>query len=292
MTFTCGSLFTGIGGIDLAFASAGCDILFQVEIDAYCTKVLEKHHDRYWPHATRFTDVREVGGHNLPRVDILFGGFPCQDISVAGKGMGIQEGTRSGLWFEFARIIGELRPRVVLLENVANILTRDGTIVIANLAQMGYVGHWGIVSAADAGAPHQRERWFCVAYRTGDQRHLRLQLGSNGRAHQTKQIGVGYPALVNASSQRAGSQRTGASLECRLGGNTDGLSDWLDRPRWPARPGQEQFAWEPPRVVSGQPNRTARLKSLGNAVVPAVVYPIACEIVTWLEAQAREEGVA
>jgi DNA (cytosine-5)-methyltransferase 1 len=172
---TAGSLFSGIGGLDLAFALAGFDILFQVEINEFCQKVLAKHKQEYWPHAEILADVRDVGKHNLPHVDVLFGGFPCQDLSTAGKRAGLVEGKRSGLWFEFARIIGEIRPRIVLLENVSGITKlrkgKDGEIsppdmalVIASLAQMGYDARWGIISAADAGAPHQRDRWFCVAY--------------------------------------------------------------------------------------------------------------------------------
>jgi DNA (cytosine-5)-methyltransferase 1 len=172
---TAGSLFSGIGGIDLAFSLAGFDILFQCEIDEFCQKVLAKHSKEYWPHAELFADVRTVGKHNLPSVDILFGGFPCQDISNAGKREGLVAGTRSSLWFEFARIIGEIRPSVVLLENVEAITTprkkEDGSlqppdmaVVIDTLASMGYRARWGIIAASDAGAPHQRNRWFCLAY--------------------------------------------------------------------------------------------------------------------------------
>lgn len=164
--YTVGSLFSGIGGIDYAFSEAGFNILFQVEIDDFCRKVLSKHAPRYWPHSTQFTDIRTVSRDRLPTVDILVGGFPCQDVSLAGKRSGVHQGTRSGLWLEFARIIGDLRPRAVLLENVPGILTLDGCNVIADLAALGYVGHWGIISAGDAGAPHRRERWFCVAYAT------------------------------------------------------------------------------------------------------------------------------
>ena len=103
---TVGSLFAGIGGIDLAFEAAGFRIAWQVEIDDFCTDILSKR----WPDVPRYRDVRECGAHNLARCDVLTGGFPCQDISVAGQGAGILAGTRSGLWFEFARIIGELRP--------------------------------------------------------------------------------------------------------------------------------------------------------------------------------------
>ena len=111
--------FSGIGGFDLGFERAGIETIWQVEIDEYCRKVLARH----FPHAQRFSDIRECGAHNLTPVDVLSGGFPCQDISVAGKGAGI-EGERSGLWTEYARIIGELRPRYVIVENVAALLGR------------------------------------------------------------------------------------------------------------------------------------------------------------------------
>lgn len=165
---TAGSLFSGIGGLDLAASLAGFDIRFQVEIDPFCRKVLTKHAPEYWSNAAQFTDVRECTGSELGYVDVLFGGFPCQDISVAGNGVGI-EGERSGLWWEFCRLIGEIRPRAIVLENVAAITYdgRGGTAVIAALAGLGYSAQWGIVSAADAGAPHERKRWFCVGYRNG-----------------------------------------------------------------------------------------------------------------------------
>lgn len=166
---TAGSLFSGIGGIDLAFALAGFNILFQVEIDDFCQKVLAKHGPTYWPNAEIRADVCRVGRHNLPSVDVLFGGFPCQDISNAGKRAGIAAGEKSGLWREFKRIIGEIRPSIVFLENVPTITVKDrgGVEVITDLAEMGYDARWGIVSAADAGAPHQRDRWFCVGYTNG-----------------------------------------------------------------------------------------------------------------------------
>ena len=104
-----GSLFAGIGGFELGLerAISGSETIWQVEREPFCQKVLKKH----WPNATIYDDVRTVGSHNLESVDILCGGFPCQDISTAGKGKGL-EGEKSGLWFEMLRIISELRPRV------------------------------------------------------------------------------------------------------------------------------------------------------------------------------------
>lgn len=168
MTLTAGSLFSGIGGLDLAAAWAGFDIRFQVELDEWRRKVLAKHAPQYWPNARSFKDIQEVHAQDLPPVAVLFGGFPCQDVSHAGKRSGMGKGTRSGLWSEFRRLVGDLRPRAVVVENVKGLLTLGGSGVIADLAQMGYVGRWGIISAADAGAPHLRERIFIVAYAIED----------------------------------------------------------------------------------------------------------------------------
>ena len=116
-----GSLFAGIGGFDLGFERAGMRVAWQVELDPYCRAVLARH----FPDAARFEDVCEVGARNLAPVDLICGGFPCQDLSPAGRGAGI-DGARSGLWAEFARIVRELRPRYVVVENVPALLTGKG----------------------------------------------------------------------------------------------------------------------------------------------------------------------
>src|SRR6185312_5367478 len=154
-----GSLFAGIGGFDLGFERAGFKTIWQVEIDSFCRRVLAKH----FPEAERFEDVRDCGKHNLRPVDVICGGFPCQDISNAGKRAGI-DGERSGLWSEFARIIGELRPRFVVVENVAALLGRGMGRVLGDLAEIGYDAEWQVISAAEMGALHLRERVWIVAY--------------------------------------------------------------------------------------------------------------------------------
>jgi len=160
---TIGSLFAGIGGFDLGFQRAGFDIGWQVEIDPWCRKVLAKH----WPQVPRFKDVREVGAHNLPPVDVVCGGFPCQDISVAGKQKGL-DGERSGLWFQMRRITSELRPQFLVVENVARLLTNGMDRVLGSLAEIGYDAEWQVISAADMGAPHLRKRVWIVAYPNSD----------------------------------------------------------------------------------------------------------------------------
>lgn len=159
---TIGSLFAGIGGFDLGFERAGFTTRWQVEINPVCKAVLT---DRF-PHARQYDDVREVGKHNLPRVDVLTGGFPCQDLSSMGKQRGL-EGKRSGLFFEVARIINELQPKWVVLENVVGLLScnngKDFQTVIETLAECGYLGFWRMLNAQYFGVPTKRRRVFIVA---------------------------------------------------------------------------------------------------------------------------------
>jgi DNA (cytosine-5)-methyltransferase 1 len=156
---TFGSLFAGIGGFDLGLERAGLVCKWQVEIDDFCNKVLAKH----WPNVMRFQDVRQVGRKNLESVDVICGGFPCQDISDAGKRGGL-DGARSGLWFEYYRIIREIRPRYALVENVSAITKRGLGTVLGNLAELRYDCEWYRLPAFAVGAPHQRNRMFILAY--------------------------------------------------------------------------------------------------------------------------------
>lgn len=155
-----GSLFSGIGGLELGLEWAGVGhTVWQVEKEPFARAVLAKH----WPDAERFDDVRTVGAANLPQVDVICGGFPCQDISYAGKGAGLA-GERSGLWYEYARIVRELAPRFVVVENVSALLTRGLDAVLGTLASLGYDAEWSCVRASDVGARHRRERVFVVAW--------------------------------------------------------------------------------------------------------------------------------
>ena len=155
---TVGSLFSGIGGFDLGFERAGYEIKWQVEIDDYASAVLAKH----WPNVRRYRDVRTVGA-DLGRVDVICGGFPCQDVAKGGLKAGL-DGARSGLWVEMERIIRTLRPRYVVVENVDGLLARGMGTVLGDLAEAGYDAEWACVSARDIGAPHQRDRIFLAAY--------------------------------------------------------------------------------------------------------------------------------
>lgn len=160
------SLFAGIGGIDLGLERAGMRCVGQVEIDPFCRRVLAKH----WPDVPRFEDVRTVTASDFHEtIDVIAGGFPCQDISNAGKRVGI-DGERSGLWSEFFRLICEVRPRFVLVENVAALLCRGLDRVLGDLASIGFDAEWSVLSACAMGAPHTRERVFVLAYPSGDAR--------------------------------------------------------------------------------------------------------------------------
>jgi len=156
---TFGSLFAGIGGIDLGFERCGMQCKWQVEINDYAQKVLAKH----WPKVHRERDIRECSARNLERVDIIAGGFPCQDISYAGLGAGL-DGERSGLFFEAVRLVRELQPRAVVLENVAALLTRGLDRVLGTLAEIGYDAEWHCIPAAAVGAPHIRDRVFVIGF--------------------------------------------------------------------------------------------------------------------------------
>ena len=154
-------LFSGIGGFSLAASWVWQDeleIAGFCEIDKYAQKVLQKN----FPGVPIHEDITKLDGKDFKNIDLITGGFPCQDISVAGKGAGI-EGSRSGLWSEMHRIISEVRPRFALIENVPMLTIRGGTRVIADLAEIGYDAEWQIVGADDVGAWHRRKRiWICA----------------------------------------------------------------------------------------------------------------------------------
>jgi len=153
-----GSLFSGIGGIDLGLERAGMTCIWQVEIDDYCLRTLNK----IWPSVPKYGNVRDVGRHNLESVDLIAGGFPCQPHSVAGKRRGAEDDRN--LWPEFSRIIAELRPRYVLAENVPGIITTYLDTVLSDLESQGYTCATFNIPACAFDAPHRRERIFIVAY--------------------------------------------------------------------------------------------------------------------------------
>jgi DNA (cytosine-5)-methyltransferase 1 len=294
---TIGSLFSGIGLLELGLEWAGLGpTAFQVEQDPFCRRVLARH----WPDAVRFDDVRTVGGSTLPAVDLLCGGFPCQDISGANPdGLGL-DGARSGLWFEYLRIIEETRPRVVVIENVSRLVRRGLDVVVAGLDGLGFEVEGTRLQARDVGAPHERERLFLVAYLAdavrGDERvepGWRLGEGRAGPTGPTRSgegvaDGDGDGAGRGAGRGWRGRGQSGPSAvgeggrtaEPGVGRDAAGCADRLDAARWPAGRGPYQHPWEPPRLVEPRslPDRSARVKALGNAVVPHCAYVVGCRV--------------
>jgi DNA (cytosine-5)-methyltransferase 1 len=281
-TITFGSLFAGIGGMDLGLERAGLRCAWQVEIDDFCRRVLAKH----WPDVRRHDDVRTFPP-TAPeewRCDLIAGGFPCQDISNAGKRAGIG-GERSGLWGQYARIICILRPRCVLVENVAALLGRGIGTVLGDLAACGYDAEWDCIPASAVGAPHIRDRTFIVGYPSRGRRPAWMVPGADeagpvpgaggsvvshagsgrqpGRDEQVEQEEAGQqpPRRDDANGFRADVSRAdsvGTGLERpRVFGPTP------DRVAWGAEPGVCRVASRTTAIVD-------RLRGLGNAVVPQV----------------------
>lgn len=269
-------LFAGIGGFSVGFEKAGMECAGHVEIEKYAQKVLLKH----WPNVPLLPDVKEVIGDEFGKVDVLCGGFPCQDLSVAGKQKGIH-GERSGLYDEVIRIAGVCRPRFIVLENVANLLSRTDWFgyVLGRLAEIGYDAEWEIVRASDLGAPHRRARVWIVAY----PRHLcggyalggdeQLHSGSQiekafGDASQSTTSGSGKEPEVVADTNEKGLQ--GRKIIQEPGKIWEGAEKQFER--FSESCGRENWASEPGmgRVVDGVPKRMDRLKCLGNALVPQI----------------------
>jgi DNA (cytosine-5)-methyltransferase 1 len=210
------SLFSGAGGFEIGLDAAGLTCVAQVEIDAKCRQVLARH----WPGVPKFADVRAVGKRNLPGCDVVVGGFPCQDISQAGKRAGLVAGKHSSLFFEMCRVIHELRPLYVVFENVPRLLSsddgRDFTRVLMALDRLGYSGAGRVVDAQYFGVAQRRRRVFGV--------FTRLDSGARGCAEilAVREGMSGHPA----PGQEAGEDVAGT-----LGGGTEGRgwNDDLDR---------------------------------------------------------------
>jgi DNA (cytosine-5)-methyltransferase 1 len=225
---TVGSLFAGIGGLELGLERCGMDVRWQVEIDPWCRQVLAKH----WPNVERHDDVKTWPKADTERVDVICGGFPCQDISTAGKGAGLS-GERSGLFFELMRVVREMEPRFILLENVSALLVRGMDSVLGELAQVGFDAIWHCVTAASVGAPHRRDRIFIIGYRPS--------------------------SLADTVSERGrGGETRGQDAENAWQPSTSPWDGW-----WDIEP-------DVGRVAHGIPRRVDRLRGLGNAVVPQV----------------------
>jgi len=248
--------------------------IWQVELDPYCRRVLERH----FPDATRHEDVRTVGAHNLDPVDVICGGFPCQDLSYAGTGAGLA-GARSGLWTEYARIVGELRPRYVIVENVAALLDRGLGTVLADLAALGYDAEWDCIPASAVGAPHRRDRLWLVAYPHAQRRERRT---GQPRPRRRLELADRRRTVDGSHANSAGPQGHGHQPADLRNGQSEVA---LGRDEW--------WATEPDvgRVAHGVPARVDRLRALGNALVPHIAERIGRAIVTYEQrAVVRQEA--
>ena len=268
------SLFSGIGGIELGLHEEVKTVAY-VEREPYAQAVLIKRmQEGILDNAPIYDDVCTFRGKKYRGfVDIVFGGFPCQDISFAGKGAGIKEGTRSGLFFELMRVVGEVRPAFVFLENVSAITTRGVDAVLGALAEAGYNARWLTIRASDVGARHRRDRWFCLAYtKSASERSLRRRELA-GRAELSE---ASIRENNVADTQKYGDKRecgtmgeAKAESECEddgaeLNGESKTERMWKTDPA-DFEPASESFVG---RVANGIPKRLDRLKCIGNAVVP------------------------
>lgn len=260
-----GSLFSGIGGLELGLERAGVgQTVWQCEQDPYARRVLARH----WPDVVRFDDVRTMGiDAPIPAVDVICGGFPCQDISNAGKQEGIH-GARSGLFFEIMRIADLVRPRYLVLENVAALLYRGMGTVLGALASGGYDAVWDCIPAQSVGAPHRRDRIFLIAWPISDAHGPEIWDGPKwapGKRYDVQGCGQPQPGHHGPAGNMAHpisiSGGTGPQSK-QPKGNTPGErtshGGW-----WSAEP-------DVGRVANGVPCRVDRLRCLGNAVVPQV----------------------
>lgn len=209
------ALFAGAGGGILGGHLLGWRTVCAVERDAYAAQVLaQRQNDGALKAFPIWSDVCSFDGRPWRGVvDVVSGGFPCQDISAAGNGVGI-DGARSGLWRQMARIVGEVRPRLVYMENSPLLVGRGLAVVLGDLAEMGYDARWGVVGAADLSAPHQRDRIWIVANASG----RRLGEPASGKVEQSRRaetVGRGDP-VANADSARQ-SQPAWREQECGVG---------------------------------------------------------------------------
>jgi len=299
-------LFSGIGGFSLGLERAGMRTVAFCEIDPFCRRVLAKHWpdvpvwgdirtltgDWLVANTRRECDairreasdmagaaraakenkterqrMRDAASDGRPiGIDIICGGFPCQDISVAGKGAGI-EGSRSGLWSEYARVIGEVRPRYVIVENVAALLGRGLERVLGDLAALGFDAEWHCIPASAVGAPHRRDRIWIVAHASSSERRplssacgrLEGQVSLSQRQEGSGGFEPSREDVADGDGQRSslsGSEPIGTNGI--IGGRLLAASSW-----WSTEP-------DVGRVAHGVPQRVDRLRSLGNAVVPQI----------------------
>ena len=300
-------LFSGIGGFSLGLERAGFKTVAFCEVDKKCQAVLKKH----WPDVPMFDDVSNLKGKDIEeKIDVICGGFPCQDISLAGKGAGLA-GKRSGLWSEFHRLIEEIRPKYAIIENVSALRSRGLDQVLRALSEIGYDAEWHCITAASIGAPHRRDRIWIVAHARDNTRRDSIagSLGRDGERKLEEKVRTSKTTETSGSSKTSGAMAYADDIRSSRGGET-GIRENLekawsqftggssigynremadsDNERLQRDVGEREagaqgeskrhtsergwWATEPDvgRVANGIPGRVDRLKQLGNAVVPQI----------------------
>lgn len=271
-------LFAGAGGLAPGLESVGVRPVCFVEREAFAAACLVKAMEEgRLAEAPIWSDVVTFDGRPWRgRVEVVAGGFPCQDVSTAGKGAGIKVGTRSGLWFEYARIVAEVAPRYVFIENVGALVRRGLDIVLSDLAALGYDAEWGCFRASDVGSPHRRERVFILAYANGERGQVPVAGGQpaiEGAGGDGSVVGYrdshgrgGKELLLLKRRQaEASSNSHGASHRntVQFPPGPDDTAGWVDYL-------QSNPSLEPAicRGADGLACRVDRVRALGNGVVP------------------------
>lgn len=292
-------LFSGIGGFALSASwvwKDDLDIVGFCEIDKYCQKVLKKN----FPGVPIYKDITKLDTKNFKDIDLITGGFPCQDISIAGKGKGLideetGEQTRSGLWSEMYRIISDIRPRYAVIENVPMLTLRGGTRVIEDLAEIGYDSEWQIVGANEVGAWHRRKRIWIVSYpgceygerekklskyeikdRSKNATQSKRSIKCNRKRTPRRTENVTEKKIFNSCRYRRIQKQFHFKTERKEEESFFRKHYRTSRTRRITKKPKSYWNAEPKlgRVANGIPNRVDRLKGLGNAIVPQVAYEI------------------
>jgi len=263
VSLTFGSLFSGIGGIDLGLERAGMRVKWQCEIDPFCRKVLAK----YWPGVLQYKDVRRLNGGIC--VDLICGGFPCQPVSVAGKRKGTSDDR--WLWPEFDRIISAIKPKIVLIENVPGLRTKGLNIVLNDLNELGFNAEWSNFRASEIGAPHLRNRLYIVATHP-DRIKLRDEPGWLSRAFDSAVQAVNSEDIQSCLT----TTDPDSVRRWQQAWKFANLRGWSDHCGWRFNPDAG--------MDDGVPGTLGRCrKALGNAVVVPVIEMIGKTILEVVE---------
>lgn len=260
MTLRMIDTFSGIGGFSYAAEHivGGFETVAFVEREPFCQRILGKH----WPNVPIYDDITTFNP-KPHSADVICGGFPCQDISLAGKQAGIKEGTRSGLFYELMRVIRLVQPQYVVLENVAAILANGLDTVLGELAEAGFDAEWACIPASAVGACHQRDRWWLVAYANGRRQ------SKSGLFLPTQERGS--DGMESIAMRSTGSSESADHVADTIGTRPQGFGQgWTASHR--LNPAWHSYLSKPVlcRGDDGLSGRVDRVKALGNAVVPQV----------------------